>query len=160
MARQLIDSWGDYQTAIDRLLAVASHKICIYDEDLAQLKLDSPARLDRLKRLLNGGGTSPRLQIAVRNSEPLRRQHPSLLNLLATHGHLFAMQQTAPQLAHLRDAMIIVDDSHGLIRFERDLPRSKLLIDENEELKPYRSRFTDLWNEGGGEAVNTTVLGL
>jgi hypothetical protein len=43
MARELITSWADYQTAIDRLLAIATHHICVYDEDLVMLKLDSAA---------------------------------------------------------------------------------------------------------------------
>jgi hypothetical protein len=43
MARELITSWADYQAAIDRLLAIATHHICVYDEDLVMLKLDSAA---------------------------------------------------------------------------------------------------------------------
>lgn len=159
MSRELINSWGEYQLAIERLLALAGQKIAIYDEDLGQLNLDSTTRLPQVKRLLALGGHSPRLQIALRNTEPVIRKHPLLLNLLSNYGHVFAMQQTPPQLAHLRDAMLIVDDRHALIRFERDLPRSKLLIDENDELKPYRARFSEIWNEGG-EALHANVLGL
>ncbi len=159
MSRELINSWGEYQLAVERLLALAEQKIAIYDEDLEQLNLDSSSRLPQVKRLLTQGGHSPRLQIALRNTEPLTRKHPLLINLLGNFGHVFAVQQTPPQLAHLRDAMIIVDDRHGLVRFERDLPRSKLLIDENDELKGYRTRFNEIWNEGG-ELLHANVLGL
>jgi hypothetical protein len=159
MSRELINAWGDYQLAVERLLALAEQKIAIYDEDLGQLHLDSPPRLSQIKRMLAQGGHALRLQIALRNTEPVTRKHPLLVNLLTNYGHVFAMQQTPPQLAHLRDAMLIVDDRHALIRFERDLPRSKLLIDENDELKPYRARFNEIWNEGG-EALHANVLGL
>lgn len=55
--------------------------------------------------------------------------------------------------------MILVDEKYALIRFERDLPRSKLLIDEPDEVRPYLSRFKEIWAEGG-EPVSSTTLGL
>ena len=89
----------------------------------------------------------------------LRQQHPQFQNLLSTYGHLAKAQETPPQLAHLRDSMILVDEKYALIRFERDLPRSKLLIDEPDEVRPYLSRFKEIWAEGG-EPVSSTTLGL
>ena len=62
-------------------------------------------------------------------------------------------------MAHLRDSMLIIDDKHALIRFERDLPRSKLLVDEIDELKPYLNRFSELVS-AGGEPIRTSTLGL
>ncbi|MFN4325641.1 MAG: hypothetical protein ACK4FP_07105 [Azonexus sp.] len=158
MARELITTWAEYQTAIDRILAIACHCISIYDEDLSNLKLESSARLAHLKRLLTGQ-TAPVLRIAVRNGNPLRQAHPQLQNLLTTYGHLASAQETPPQIAHLRDSMLIVDGKHALIRFERDLPRSKLLIDEADELRPYLTRFEDIWAEGG-DRITHTVVGL
>uniref|UniRef100_Q47HS5 DUF7931 domain-containing protein n=1 Tax=Dechloromonas aromatica (strain RCB) TaxID=159087 RepID=Q47HS5_DECAR len=158
MARELITTWADYQTAIDRLLVIASHKIRIYDEDLLSLKLESEPRLACIKRVLQSGHDDI-LQMALRNATPLRQQQPILLRLLSTYGHTAAVQETPPQLAHLRDSMIIVDDKHALIRFERDLPRSKLLIDEIDEIRPYLTRFREIWTEGG-ESVTVTTLGL
>lgn len=156
MARELITSWTDYQTAIDRLLAIASQKIWIYDEDLVTLKLDTAPRLAHLKRLL-AGPHSDVLRIALRNGSPLRHQHPLLQNLLTTYSHVTAAQETPAQLAHLRDSMIIVDDKYGLIRFERDMARSKLLIDEADELRPYLLKFREIWAEGGERITNSTA---
>ncbi|WP_434513416.1 hypothetical protein AB6Q56_12060 [Dechloromonas sp. ARDL1] len=156
MARELITSWADYQTAIDRLLGIATKQICIYDEDLTTLKLDSPPRLAHIKRLVSGT-RSDALHIAVRNGSPLRNQHPLLQSLLTTYGHVAFAQETPAQLAHLRDSMIIADDKHGLIRFERDMPRSKLLIDESDELRPYLAKFREIWAEGGERITNSTV---
>ena len=158
MARELITSWTDYQTAIDRLLAIASQKIWIYDEDLVTLKLDTAPRLAHLKRLLSSAHADV-LRIALRNGSPLRQQHPLLQNLLTTYGHVATAQETQAQLAHLRDSMIIVDDKYGLIRFERDMARSKLLIDEADELRPYLLKFREIWAEGG-ERITSSTVGL
>ena len=158
MARELITSWADYQTAVDRLLAIACQTISIYDEDLLALKLESPSRLLSCKRILKTGHDDA-LRIAVRNATPLRKQHPKFQQLLATYNHLARTQETPAQLAHLRDSMFIVDDKHALIRFERDLPRRKLLIYEADELRPYLTRFREIWAEGG-EETSMSTLGL
>lgn len=158
MARELITSWADYQTAVDRLLAIACQTICIYDEDLVALKLESPNRLLSFKRILQTGHDDA-LRMAVRNTAPARQQHPKLQQLLTAYSHLAKARGTPAQLAHLRDNMFIVDDKHALIRFERDLPRSKLLIDEADELRPYLTRFREIWAEGG-EDIGMSTLGL
>lgn len=158
MAHELITSWGDYQTAIDRLLCLACRNICIYDEDLSELKLDSARRLPQIRRVMQAGH-SKSLQIVIRNADPLRNRFSHLIKLLTEFGHQATAQQSPPDLAHLRDSMLIIDDRHALIRFERDLPRSKLLIDEADTLKPYLNRFSEL-RSAGGESISSTTLGL
>lgn len=158
MARELITSWSDYQAAVERLLAMASRKISIYDEDLTTLKLESAPCQTDLRRVLQDG-QSDALRIALRNAGLLRQRHPALLNLLTIYSHRAAAQQTPEHIAHLRDSMIIVDDRHALVRFDRDQARSKLLIDEAEELRPYLARFEEIWS-AGGEPIGTSTLGL
>ncbi|PKO94189.1 MAG: hypothetical protein CVU16_04230 [Betaproteobacteria bacterium HGW-Betaproteobacteria-10] len=158
MARQLITSWEDYQTAIDRLLCMACEKICIYDEDLSQLKLNAAPRLAQILRVLKAGHRES-LQIVVRNANLLSNHSPHLIKLLSEFSPSARAQQSPPDLAHLRDSLLIVDGKHALIRFERDLPRSKLLIDEATELKPYLNRLSELC-AAGGDPVSTTTLGL
>jgi hypothetical protein len=163
MTRELIISWNDYRAAVDRLLALASGKIAIYDEDVLNLRLGSPGNLEHLQRLLasaHSPGCGLALRIAVRNAEPLQRQQePGLLKLLSVYGHRATAQQTPENLANLRDNLLLVDDRHALIRFDRDQVRSKLLLDEANEVRAYSKRFEDIWAEGG-EAVSTTTLGL
>jgi len=158
MTRELLTSWSDYQTAIDCILALATKTIFIYDEDLGQMHLETPSRIAALKAPL-GSARADCLRVALRNTTPLQQRQPLLLRLLATYGHNSAIQQTPEQLAHLRDSMILVDGVHALIRFDRDQPRSKLLIDEPEEVMPYRRRFEEIWAEGG-TPVSSTTLGL
>ncbi len=158
MAYELITTWGEYQSALDRLLGMARRSICIYDEDLSQIKLESPTRLNELRRLLRESQNNA-LRIAVRNAAPLRQQSPLLMTLLATYSHAAATQETPATIAHLRDSMILVDDLHALVRFEKDQPRSKILTDDPDALRPYINRFNEIWNEGG-EVIANTTLGL
>jgi hypothetical protein len=158
MSRELLTSWSDYQSAIDRLLPLAQRRICIYDEDLVTLNLQMPGRIALLQHLL-GNHAADCLAIALRNATPLQQRNPLMLRLLSNFGHNTAVQQTPEQLAHLRDSILLVDDCHGLIRFDRDQPRSKLLIDEPDEVLTYRKRFDSIWAEGG-TPVTPTTLGL
>jgi len=122
------------------------------------LHLETAERIEMLKRPL-ASTRQDCLRIALRNTAPLQQRQPLVQRLLAMHSHNSAAQQTPEQLNHLRDSMILVDDVHALIRFDRDQPRSKLLIDEPEEVMPYRRRFEEIWAEGG-IPVATTTLGL
>ncbi len=158
MSRELLTSWSDYQIAIDRLLALARKRICIYDEDLIQLHFENPARIAILKKVLSAE-THDCLRIALRDSAPLQQKQALFRNLLTTFSHNIAVQETPEQLGHLRDAMILVDDAHALIRFDREQARCKLLIDEGDEVMPYRRRFEEIWTEGGNP-VGATTLGL
>lgn len=157
MSRELIDNLAAYQAAIDRLLALPARRIDIYDEDLRDLHLERPTRLSALKAAVSGLPAG-NIRLLVRHDAPLRI-NPALLGLLATRGHAVAAWQTPEHLAHLRDSMILLDDRHALIRFDRDQPRAKLLIDEADELRPYLARFAELVNEGG-TPVTATPLGL
>jgi hypothetical protein len=160
MARELITDWTAYAAAFDRLLALASEKIDIYDEDLGHLGLESPDRQQSLQRILNAGRSSheKKLRIAVRNASLLRK-NPGLLKLLATYGHIASAEETPPHIAHLRDGIVLVDQRHALVRFERDMPRGKLLIDEPDEIRAYIGRFDEILGEGG-EPVSALTLGL
>ena len=158
MSRELITSWADYRAAADRVLALATRTLRIYDEDLAQFHLERPERLALIEELL-AAGRPDCLRIALRDATPLKRHQPLTIGLLVRFSHFAAAQQTPTQLSHLRDSMLIVDERHAVIRFDRDQPRSKLLIDEVDEVAPYLRRFGEIWAEGG-EPVSATTLGL
>lgn len=158
MGYELITTWGDYQAAIDRVLSLATQRLWIYDPDLAQLKLEQPARLGSLRRLLQNGETDC-LRIVLRDARAFRDRSPLLNALLRQHSHCMAVNESAENLAHLRDSMVLADDRHGLIRFDQDQARSKVLTDDVHELAPYFNRFESLWH-AGGTAVSATALGL
>jgi len=158
MSRELFNSWSDYQRSVDTILAGVRHRLCIYDQDLSLLKLDSKERLSRLQALLQHG-RSGCLQIAIRDATHLRQRAPRLMELLATFSHLMSIVETGENLAHLRDSMLIADGERALIRFEQNQARSKLLIDEPAETMPYQKRFEEIWLESN-HPIAPTTLGL
>ncbi len=156
MTRELITSWIDYQAAVDHLLAQPANKLLIFDHDLAHLQLDTPAHHEALKQQLLHGA---QICIVVRDASHLREQHPRLMRLLATNAHQLAIHEAPAALLNLRDSLLLCDDQNGLIRFEQTLPRSKILLDECEELRPYLQRFEEIWHERG-DAIHSGVSWL
>lgn len=158
MARELIESWTDHQAAIDRLLPLATRQLWIYDENLASLGLENTARLAQLNRLLVSTKDQP-LRVALREGEHFAARSPRLKSLLTPWAHRVEIRQPPGELAHLRDALFIVDARHALIRLDKDLPRSVLLIDETAELGPYLQRFEEIW-QASRKNLLQTPLGL
>lgn len=158
MARELIDSWNDYLSAADRLLAMATRSLAIHDEDLSALRLDAPERLARLAGVLAGHSDHP-LRIALREARHYQVSSPRLQQLLNTWAHRAEIRQTPLALGRLRDNFLIVDGSHALVRPEKNLPRSILLIDESSAVAPYLLRFEEIWNESRKNLLQTP-LGL
>lgn len=158
MCREILNSWEDYRSAVGRVLALATRSIRIYDEDAGQLKLDSATHLESMQQLLQRKQPDS-LQIALRDAALFREDLPRLRALLQTYGHLIAIQQTPEHLANLRDSLLIVDDRHALVRFDRDHPRSKLLIDDPEEVQQSLTRFQEIFREGG-DPILLSPLGL
>lgn len=158
MASELLTSWGEYRAAIDRILALATNELWLFDRNLNELKLETPARLDMLRHFLQAEKPDC-LKIALRDATLFRNHSPRLLELLRTNSHLMAVTETPESIAHLRDCMILADGRHALIRFDHDHPRSKLIIDDPEGIAPYRRRYDEIWKEGG-TAIAATVLGL
>lgn len=153
-----MNSWSEQQAALDQLLALAGRTLAIYDRDLVRLKLDDPARIAALTRLL-ASDPNARLRIAVRDARHVRNHAPRLITLLRQHCHQMMVQETPENLAHLRDSMILADDGHTLVVFDQDQPRCKLILDDPAAIRPYLRRFDDLWQEGG-TPVSASVLGL
>ena len=158
MSAELITTWTEHDSSLQRILCLASHTLCVFDEDLAQLKLERSDNAELLRGFLAAGGQRS-VQIALRNAEPLRRVCPRLMKLLATFPQCLTIVECPPHLAALADSLFIVDDRHALVRFSKDYPRAKAIIDDAAECAPYVHRFAEIINEGG-EQVCATILGL
>ncbi|MFV5215680.1 hypothetical protein ACLIIZ_18315 [Azonexus caeni] len=158
MARELIESWTDYLAAVDRLLPLARRQLCIYDEDLARLGLENSGRQEHLGQLLTNAKEQP-LRIALRDGAHFQNRSPRLQRLLTPWMHRAEVRQTPPDLAGLRDSMIIVDARHALVRLEKNLPRSVLLIDDTLGVMPYLERFEEIW-QASRKNLLQTPLGL
>lgn len=158
MSQELITNWGEHDSSLQKILALASTRLSIFDEDLSKLKLERPGNTDILHRFLSSD-RQHLLRIVLKNAEPLRRDSPRLMKLLATFPQNMRVFECPPHLASLNDSLLIADDRHALIRFHKDNIRSKLLSDMPEECRPYVHRFEEIMKEGG-EQICATTLGL
>ena len=158
MSTEVITSWTEHDSSLQRILLLASRTLRIFDEDLGRLKLERSDNAELLRGFLAAGGQRS-AQMVVRNAEPLRRLSPRLMRLLATFPQCLTVVECPPHLALLADSLFIVDDRHALVRFSKDYPRAKAIIDDVAECAPHVTRFTEIVNEGG-EQVGATTLGL
>lgn len=157
MNTELLTNWGEYQAAIDRLLPLAERELLIFDADLVQTSFETPARYAELLRLVQHPDC--RLRLALQSADHLRQRSPRLLELLRHHAHRMEVVEIPENLASLRDCMILADRRHGLIRFDHHQARSKLILDDEIKVAPYRQRFEAIWQEGGSP-ISATSTGL
>ena len=159
MSSTLLTSWSAYDDALQQILDLSPTTLLIFDRDLSALKLEQPQRANSLQRLLAARRATTRLAIVVQNTEFIERDSPRLMNLLATYFPAMTITAAPPQLSALSDSLLIADDKHALIRFHHQQARSRLIIDEDEECRPYCERFSAIVDEGG-DPVSPNTLGL
>ena len=158
MSSELITSWGEHDAALNKILALATNSLWIFDEDLSRLKLGRSDTIELLRQFLDNGRENG-LRILLQNTEALRRDHPRLMELLASRPQNMTIIECPPQLADLKDSMVIADDQHALIRIHKDHARSRVILDSAKDCAPYVKRFEEILNEGG-EPIGATTLGL
>lgn len=158
MSETLLTNWSDYDFAVHRVLLGAKRLICVFDHDLARLKLEQPERIAWLRVFLADEAATA-LRIVIRDERPLRIASPRLMSTLADFSHKLKITECPPQLAGLRDSMLIADERSGVIRFHQDHARARLMIDEPGMLAPYVRRFGDIL-AAGGVAIGATTLRL
>lgn len=158
MNEELITNWTEHDRSLQKIIALAEKTLCIFDEDLTQMKLEQSDSTAILQRFL-GSDRDHRLQIVVRDAGPFRTNSPRLWTLLETHPDNMTVFECPPSLASLSDALLIADDRHALVRFHKDHPRAKAIIDNPSECGRYRLRFEEILRECG-EPIGTTTLGL
>ncbi len=158
MSSELLTSWAEHDSFLHKVLLLATQSLQVFDEDLSKLKLERPDNAEALRQFLSADRAN-RLQIVVKNAEPLRRESPRLMKLLTTYPQNMIIFECPPHLASLDDAIFIADEKHALIRFHKDHARAKGIIDDVEECRPYAHRHDEILREGG-EQVSATTLGL
>lgn len=158
MDSELITNWTDHDHSLRKVLLLATRTIRIFDEDLSKLGLERPENASFLRRFL-GADIHHTLTIILKNPEPLLRNSPRLMNLLAEFSHGMKVVECAPQLASLNDSMLLADDNHALVRFSNGQARSRVIIENEDECRPYILRFEEILKEGG-TPISATILGL
>jgi len=153
-----LDTVAAQAVAIDELIALARHRIQVFDQDLSQTGWSSSARADRLAAFLRGI-RGRRLDIIVHDTRFLERACPRMLDLLRNYGHAMTVYQTGAEAKIATDPLLIVDGVHYLHRFHFERPRAALGVSQPEQTKPLASRFEEIWATGE-PGVTGTVLGL
>ncbi|MCX7174291.1 MAG: hypothetical protein NT159_10280 [Proteobacteria bacterium] len=152
------DTEAGYAAAIDVLLAATHQDVCVFDNDLARMGLEQPARCEMLARILASRRDS-RLRIVLHEPGPLERGSPRLLNLLQRHAEIMEVRRSPKPLRHLADCFLLGDARHGVVRFHARQPRGKFFLDDVEAAQPWQQRFDELW-EAAIPCLPPTRLGL
>lgn len=158
MSSQLITTWTEHDDAVCHLLAIAAHKLRIFDHDLSKLKLEQADRASALRQFLTGNPKKT-IQIAVKNAEVIERNSPRLMSLLASFSHQMKIIQCPPHLISLSDALLLADERHAVVRFHKDQARARAILDEPGECAAYEKRLDEIIAEGG-TPISSTTLGL
>jgi len=143
-AYTLLTSETAYRQACDAVLRRAESEILIFDRDLVALRLEEKARIEALTKFLRMDGLR-RIRIVLHDPEPVERNAPRLMQLVARFSRVIDIRQSPENLRHLADTHLLADESHGVRRFHADQPRSALIVDDPAYLHPWRQRFEELW---------------
>jgi hypothetical protein len=152
------DTKADFQAAVDRLLEQPGRELRVFDPDLASLRLNDPARIERLERFLFASRTR-RLYIAVHNTDHVTRQCPRMMSLLARFSHAIQVHRTHEEIRELQDAFLVLDAMHYLRRPAAHFFRGAIALGDEAEGLAMRGRFAEIW-AASYPAVSPTVTGL
>lgn len=140
----LLASEADYRQACDTVIDRAQRDIAIFDRDLVPLRLGELSRMEKLATFLKADETR-RIRVVIHNPDDLEKNAPRLIQLVARFSHAVEVRQSPDNLRHLADTHLLADDEHGVRRFQFDLPRSALVLDDPTYISPWRLRFEELW---------------
>ena len=152
------DTAEGFQAAVDRLLAQPGRELRIFDPSGAALRLNDPARIERIERFLQASRTR-RLYVVLHDTQHLQRQCPRMMSLLARYSHAIQVNRTNDEIRELQDSFMVLDTAHYLRRPVAAFFRGAIgLADENEALA-MRGRFAEIWLSSY-PAVSSTTVGL
>lgn len=139
------DTETAYRESIDTVLREARHNISILDYDLSRMQLESPERSRLLNEFVEARGDR-QIFIAVQCLALIETRMPRLVNILKRHPHAVEIRSIPDEFSHLSDCHVLVDAKHGVRRFHANQARGVLILDDAEEIEPWRLRFTELWS--------------
>ena len=152
------DTNEGFQAAVERLLAQPGRELRIFDPDGTALRLNDPARVERIGRFLQASRTR-RLYIVLHDPNHVQRQCPRMMGLLARYAHAIQINRTHEEIGELQDAFLVLDSMHYVRRPVAAFFRGAIgLADENEALA-MRGRFSEIWS-ASYPAVSSTTIGL
>ena len=153
-----LDTLAAQIDAIDRLIALATTRLVVFDRDLSEGGWNGALRADRIAAFLRRS-RNVRMSIIVHEVRYLEASCPRLTDLLKVYGHAMQVWRTGVEARGATDALVIADDRHFLHRYHVDQPRATLAIDMPGATKPLLARFEEIWATGE-PALGGSVLGL
>jgi len=144
--------------AIDELIALARHRIRVFDQDLSQTGWNQALRIDRLRTFLREA-RGRRIDVIVHDTHYLESACPRMLNLLRTYSSAMTIYRTGTEAKLATNPLLVIDDRHYLHRFHFEQPRATMGIDQPEQTQLLATRFDQIWATGE-PGINATVLGL
>jgi hypothetical protein len=147
---------GEFQNAVDRLLAQPGRELRLFDPDLKALRLNSPARIAQFDTFLRASRTH-KIYIVVHDTDHLTRQCPRMLGLLKLFTHAIQINRTHEEIRKLQDAFLVLDAQHYLRRPVAEVFRGALGLHDETEALLMRSRFQEIWSASYPGVASTTV---
>ena len=143
---KLMTTEADYRAGCAEVLRLAEREIRIFDRDLLAIRLDEPQQADRLGAFLSSD-RSRQVRIVLHEPETVRKHAPRVMQLLARFSHQMETREIPDNLRHLADTHMLVDNRHGVRRFQFDQPRSALMVEDSPAISPWWDRFSELWEQ-------------
>jgi hypothetical protein len=152
------DTNEGFQAAVDRLLEQPGRELRMFDPDGAALRLNDPARIERLERFLLASRTR-RVYLVLHDTDHVTRQTPRLLTLLRRFAHAVQINRTHEEIREVQDAFLLLDSMHYVRRPVASLFRGAMGLGDENEAQAMRGRFGEIWS-ASYPAVSSTTAGL
>jgi hypothetical protein len=152
------DTNQGFQATVERLLEQPGRELRVFDPDGAALRLNDPARIERLEHFLLASRTR-RLYLVVHNTDHLTRQCPRLMTLLRRLSHAMQINRTQEEIREVQDAFLLLDAVHYVRRPVAGLFRGAMGLGDENEGQALRGRFAEIW-AASYPAVSSTTIGL
>lgn len=152
------DTTEGFQAAVDRLLEQPGRELRVFDPDGAALRLNQPARIERIERFLIASRTR-RLYLVLHDTDHVTRQAPRLLTLLRRFSHAMQINRTHEEIREVQDAFLLLDSVHYVRRPVAALFKGAMGLGDENEGQALRGRFAEIWS-ASYPAVSSTTAGL
>jgi hypothetical protein len=152
------DTSAGYHAAVERLIAQPGRELRVFDPDGASLRLNDPARIERVESFLSASRVR-RLYMVVHQTEHITRHCPRMLGLLARFSHAIQINRTHQEIRSLQDSFLVLDSQHYVRRPAAAFYRGAIGLGDETEAQAMRHRFMEIW-EASYPGVAPTTVGL
>jgi hypothetical protein len=154
---RLVDSYGEYEHAIDDVIAGVRHTLYVFDRRLSP-EYNTRRRCGLLAALLQGR-TGASIRITLRDTDNIGRDHPRLALLARQFSHRIEICRLLPHAMQAHDSFVIADQRSYVHRFHCDRPRARHAANDPGGAAPLIDRFHAI-REASEPGFAATTLGL